>query len=127
MIRAFIKRAFFMSGAGEKDFAWEKGAVLDERNSKSVKEVQSAGTPKLVKALHADPILRKEERDKIIRTDQSKPYRELSRTKQKRDETVIIEESQSGLSPHIEDTQAKKLIEPGKKFKGVDRFGKKKI
>jgi len=107
-----------------KDFEWEQGGILDEKNTAPLGGIRSKGMPKLKDAVHADPILRKEKRDKIILDDQSKEYHPIKITEPETD--IIIEESQSGLSQDIEDTAAKKLIDTGKKLKGIDRFGKKK-
>lgn len=107
-----------------KDFDWEEGAVLDDKDYDPVGGVRAQGLPKLNKAVHADPAKRKKQRDQTILSKQSQPYRAQKTTE---DGSIIIEETQSGLSESgIEESEAKRLIETGKKIKGLDRFGKKK-
>ena len=109
-----------------KSFDWEKGNTLDDKENYSpMGDVRVKGLPKLKRALHADPETRKKERDNIILNKQSKPYKAPS--PKDKEKPFIVEESQSGLSDQeYEDSKVKKLIDHGKKFRGVDRFGKKK-
>ncbi|OVE81963.1 hypothetical protein BVY03_01555 [bacterium K02(2017)] len=108
----------------EDDFEWEEGKVLDDDIVASVPEVRAKGLPKLNKAVHADPVVRKKERDeKIIRT-QSKPYRAKKTNIEPED--LLIEESQSGISADVEVSEVKRLLDKGKNFKGLDYFSDRK-
>ncbi len=120
----FRLRVFMANKKNKKDFAWEKGSVIDEDEYAPLGEVIKKGRPKLTQAVHANPALRKKERDALLTEQQSKPYR--VRPKKDKDDSIIVEESQSGLSGSVESSAAKKLIESGNKFKGLDRFGKRK-
>jgi hypothetical protein len=113
-----------MSASDKKDknFDWKQGQVLDDDNYDPLGDVRVRGLPKLKKATHADPVKRKQEREELILSKQSKPYKSTV----KKDDDLVIEESQSGLSEDYESTEAKKLIDQGGRFKGVDRFGKNK-
>lgn len=120
------------SSNDKKKFEWEQGGTLDEKNTKPLGGVRARGIPKLKKAVAADPSIRKEERESFILKEQSQSYQEIAKKEQELDGTVVIEESTSGLSGDIEDSVAKKLIDPGKKLKGLgkfkdpEKFGKKK-
>jgi len=107
----------------KKNFDWQKGKSLDNQDYTHIAEVRKPGQPKLKKALHADPAIRKEERDKIIMGKQSLPYKTPA---PKDDGSIVIEESQSGLSEQVEDSKIKKIIDRSNKIRGLDRFGKKK-
>ena len=115
-----------MSAPKEKtDFAWEEGCVLDDKNTDPVPEVRAKGLPKLNQAVHADPVKRKEDRDKKILNIQSKLYQHHKNKTS--DDAIIIEESQSGLSQDMDDrNEAERLIDKGNRFKGLDRFGQNK-
>ena len=115
-----------MSASDKKDksFEWQQGQVLDDDNYDPIGDVRVKGLPKLKKATHADPVKRKQEREELILTKQSKPYK--NKVKEEVDDSLIFEESQSGLSEDYESTEAKKLIDQGGRFKGLDRFGKSK-
>lgn len=117
---------FFMSASDNKgkNFEWQKGQVLDDENYDPLGDVRVKGLPKLKKATPADPAKRKQEREELILSKQSKPYK--SKVKEEVDDSLIFEESQSGLSEEYESTEAKKLIDQGGRFKGLDRFGKNK-
>lgn len=106
------------------DFSWESGEVLNPKNFSPLGGVRSKGLPKLKKAVAADPVLRKEERESFINNEQTKIYKSEPHVPIE-EEALIIEESQSGLSGDIENSEAKKLIDPGNKIRGLDRFGKK--
>lgn len=108
----------------KKDFDWEEGGVIKEEQYAPLGEVRAKGLPKLSKAVHADPKKRKEEREKLIATQQSKPYQPGLKKDTPSEGTNIVEAS--GLSDEIENSAAKKLIDTGKKLRGVDRFGHKK-
>lgn len=114
-----------MSSSDKKDknFDWKQGQVLDDDDYAPLGDVRAKGLPKLKKATPADPVKRKQEREELILTKQSKPYKNTVR---KEHDDLVIEESQSGLSEDYESTEAKKLIDQGGRFKGVDRFGKNK-
>lgn len=112
------------SSKTKKNFSWEKGNILDETDYAPVGEVGQEGRPKIARAVHADPVLRKKERDIEIKEKQNKPYR--VRVKKGSEEDIIVEDTGSGLLSDIETSAAKKLIETGKKFKGLGRFGKRK-
>lgn len=112
-----------MAPTREKEqFEWEKGSVLDEENTKPLGGVRARGIPKLKKAVFADPVLRKKERDQFILKEQSKSYREIAKEEKDNDQTLVIEESTSGLTGEYKDSAAKKLIDTGKKFKGIEKF-----
>ncbi len=113
-----------MTSNNKKQFSWDKGGVLDDDNTQPINEVRRQGLSKLSKALHADPKKRKEEREEILVKVQSKPYK--PKTVSPEEQRFIMEESSSGISGDIESSAAKKLIDKGSKFKGLDRFGKKK-
>lgn len=118
-----------MADTKEKtDFSWENGEVLNPKNFSPLGGVRSKGLPKLKKAVAADPILRKEERESFINNEQTKVYKSVKHVPIE-DDALIIEESQSGLTGDIENSEAKKLIDPGDKvrgkIRGLDRFGKK--
>lgn len=108
----------------KKDFSWEKGEVLGDNNSTPVAEVRRHGMAKIVKALHADPKKRKEEREEHLVVQQSKPYK--SKTKTPDDEKFIVEEDSSGIADDGDNSAARRLIDAGRKIKGLDRFGKRK-
>ncbi len=109
----------------KKSFDWQDGETLDDKENYSpMGDVRATGMPKLKKAVPADPVTRKKERDAKILAEQSLPLQKI-RKPQKEGE-IIIEESQSGLSGDFEDSQVRKIIDHGKKLRGVDRFGKKK-
>lgn len=103
-------------------FDWEEGKEISEANSQAIGNVRAKGFTKLKKAVPADPEVRKKEREEKLLSDQSRPYKV---TEPQSDEELIIEESQSGLSEEFENTEAKRLIDTGKKFRGVERFGNK--
>lgn len=103
------------------DFEWEEGRVLDDKSVTPIPEVRVKGLPKISKAVHADPALRKEERDKKILENQSQPYRPQSTPQG--DNEVIFEETHSGLSSEIEKQDTERLLDKGKQFRGLDRFG----
>lgn len=112
------------SNKQKKSFSWEKGHVLDESEYAPVGDVSKEGRPKIARAVHADPVLRKKERDIEIRERQNKTYR--VHVKKGPDENIIVEDTGSGLLSDAETSAAKKLIETGKKIKGLGRFGKRK-
>jgi len=112
------------SEKNKKSFAWEKGNVIAEDEYAPLGEVNKKGRPKLAHAVHANPVLRKKERDAVLTEQQSKPYRVPP--KKEKEDSLIVEASQSGLSDSVESSVAKKLIESGNKFKGLGRFGKRK-
>lgn len=126
MINYSHKMGFFMTSEEPKNspFNWQEGDELDDKNYNPLGGVRAKGIPKLKKAVHADPIMRKTERDEAIKRAQNKVYRPEKRTVD--DDSLIIEESHSGLTGDYEDSAAKKIIDAGKKIKGVARFGKKK-
>ncbi|MBF0105094.1 MAG: hypothetical protein HQM16_07170 [Deltaproteobacteria bacterium] len=105
----------------KNDFQWEEGQVLDNKDVAPVHEVRSKGLPKLSKAVHADPVKRKEERDKAILNTQSRVY--SSKTRKQKDNDIIIEETHSGLSANIEKDDTKRLMDKGQRIRGLDRFG----
>lgn len=116
---------FFMSAPGEKkDFEWQEGGVIGEEQYAPLGDVRAKGRSKLNKAVSADPKKRKEERDKVILSQQSKPYQPSAKKAPESDNTIVVEDS--GLSEEIENSAAKKLIDAGKKIRGLDRFGNKK-
>jgi hypothetical protein len=103
-------------------FDWKDGATLDEESYAPLGNVKAKGLPKIGKAIAADPVVRKKEREAFVAAEQQKPYVR----KAAKDEPLIIEESASGLTSDIENSEARKLIDPkNTKFKGVERFGKK--
>ena len=109
-----------------KKFNWTQGETLSEDNFDPIKEVRAKGLPKLKDAVHSDPKKRKDERDTFITKSQSKSYTS-SKNKKVKDDQIIAEESQSGLSESdkFKSEEAKRLIDKGSKIKGIDRFGKK--
>jgi hypothetical protein len=113
-----------MSSNKKKSFNWEKGNILDEEEYAPVGDVSKEGRPKIARAVHADPVLRKKERDIELKERQSKTY--SARAKKIPDENIIAEDTGSGLLSDTETSAAKKLIDAGGKFKGLGRFGKKK-
>ena len=108
----------------KKDFNWESGETLDDKTYDALGDVKAQGLPKIKQAVHADPELRKKSRDELIQTKQTQSYQK--KTVKKDDGTIVIEETHSGLLEGLENSKAKRLIDTGKKIKGVDRFGNKK-
>jgi len=115
-----------MTEKNDKNFAWEEGEELNDKDYNPLGNVRAKGAPKLKKAIHADPSKRKQERDEDIKRAQAESYKPKIKEEIEADDSLIIEESHSGITGEYEDSQAKKLIDPGSKIKGLDRFGKKK-
>lgn len=104
-------------------FSWREGEVLDEESSAPLADIRQHGLPKISKSIAADPVVRKEEREDYLASQQSRPYHKGSTKKS--DDTIIIEESYSGISGEFEDSEVKHLTDKGQRIRGLDRFGKK--
>lgn len=110
----------------KEKFSWKEGGVLDEKNAVPLGDVRQHGLPKVNKGVAADPVVRKEEREDFLASYGSQPYpNPKQRPSSKSDDTIIIEESHSGVVDDVEDSEVKHLIDKGNKIRGLDRFGKK--
>lgn len=110
----------------KKKFEWETGNRLSDDEVVPLGNVRSKGLPKLGKAPHADPQKRKAETAERLTTEQKIPYKKtVERHREEKPEEFFREESVSGVTGGDED-EAKRLVkQDNKKFKGVNRFGKK--
>jgi hypothetical protein len=109
----------------KEKFLWKEGGVLNDKNAVPLGDVRQHGLPKVNKAVAADPVVRKEEREDFLASSGSRPYPNPKKVPAKPDETIIIEESHSGVIDDVEDSEVKHLTDKGKKIRGLDRFGKK--
>ena len=120
---SFIVLIMMEDSKDKNNFKWDPGASLDDSNFSPVGNVRSAGLPKISKSTAVDPEKRKQERESFLAKEQSQPYKQT--IKKLKDDSIIVESSESGLSRDFEDSEMKKLIDQGNKMKGIDRFGKK--
>lgn len=111
----------------KKPFHWENGDTLDADAGDAVEEVRRKGLPKISKAVHADPAARKENRDRFLKEKQAQPYSKTSSEEiDFHDDSVIAEETHSGLSQDFEKSDVKRLIDKGQPLRRAGLFGNRK-
>jgi len=121
-----------MSSDNKKNFDWENGAVLDEKNSKPLGGVRVKGLQKIEQSPLADPKERVQARKELLAQTQSQNYEEQVKARRNpsavEEPSLLIEESHSGVTEDYEASEVKKIFDTDAdkehQFQGIGRrFG----
>lgn len=99
----------------KKKFKWEAGAEINPDDYDPLGNVKEVGFSKVADGIYADPTQRKKTRSQKWQKGQAtiKPS------------TIVVEESESGLSKEYTPSEASHVIHKDSKgIKGILRFGK---